>query len=66
MAFGVAGKQGQLADEVLDVVKNEREAAVELLEPLGLAERLLAQGFGKRARGLVPALRKRSKSSQSS
>ena len=34
--LGVAGDQGQLADEVLHVVEDEGEAAVEILEPLGV------------------------------
>ena len=34
-------------------MEDEREAAVELLESLGMAERLLAERLGERARGLV-------------
>ena len=32
--LGIAREQRQLADQILDVVKDEGEAAVELLEPL--------------------------------
>ena len=53
MPLGIAREQRQLADQVLDVVQDEGEAAVELLEPLRLGERLLAERLGKRARRLV-------------
>ena len=52
--LGIVRNQRQLADEVLDVMEDEGEAAVELLESLRLAERLVAESLGKRARRLVP------------
>ena len=54
VALGVAGKQRELADEVLHVVEDEGEAAIEFLEPLGVGQRFLAVRFGKRTRGLAP------------
>ena len=53
VALGVARKQRQLADQILDVMENEGEATVELLEPLGLAQCLLTERLGERACGLV-------------
>ena len=47
------GEQRQLADQILDVVQDEGEAAVEFLEPLGVGERLLALRLGERARRLA-------------
>ena len=46
--------QRQLADQVLDVVEDEGEAAVEFLEPLGVDQRLLAVRFGQARRRLAP------------
>ena len=40
--LGIAGEQRKLADEILHVVKDEGEAAVEFLESLRLAEGFLA------------------------
>ena len=45
VALGVAGEQRQLADQILDVVEDEGEAAVELLEPLRIGERFLAHAL---------------------
>src|SRR5690348_7287164 len=53
MALGVAGEQRELADKVLDIVEDEREAAVELLEALRIGQGLLSERLGKRARSLV-------------
>ena len=53
VALGIARDQRQLADQVLDVVEDEGEAAVEFLEPLRVGERLLAMRFGERARRLA-------------
>ena len=52
--LGIARDQRQLADEILDVVEDEGEAAVEFLEPLGVRQRLLAMRFGERAGRLAP------------
>ena len=52
MALGVAGDEGQLADQVLHVVKDEGETAVELLEPLRFGKRALPLRLGERARRL--------------
>ena len=52
MALGIAREQRQLADEILHVVKDEGEAAVEFLEPLRIGQRLLAVRLGERARRL--------------
>ena len=49
MPLGVAREQRQLADQILDVVQDEGEAAVEFLEPLGVRQRLLAMRFGEGA-----------------
>src|SRR6185369_16344211 len=49
MALRIARKQGQLADQVLDIVEDEGKAAVEFLEALSLAEGFLADRFRKRA-----------------
>ncbi len=54
MPLGVARDQRQLADEVLHVVQDEGEAAVEFLEPLGVGQRLLAVRLGQRAGRLAP------------
>ena len=51
--LGIARDQRQLADQVLDVVQDEGEAAVEFLEPLGVGQRLLAVRLGERARRLA-------------
>ena len=40
VALGIAREQRQLADEVLHVVQDEGEAAVEFLEPLGVRQAL--------------------------
>src|SRR6266496_4669612 len=53
VAFGIAREQRQLTDQILDVVEDESEAAVELLESLRVAKRLLAERFGERTRRLV-------------
>ena len=67
VALGVARDQRQLADEVLDVVEDEGEAAVELVEPLRLGQRGVRAILGQIARGLRARRRaSRSKSSQSS
>ena len=47
MPLGVAREQRQLADEILHVVEDEGEAAIELLEALRLGERLLALRLGQ-------------------
>ena len=52
--LGVARDQRQLADEVLDVVQDEREAAVELVEPRGVGERGMRAILGQIARRLPP------------
>ena len=52
MALGVAGDQAELAHQILDVVHDEGEAAVELVEALGVGERLLAARLGDIARRL--------------
>src|SRR3546814_1897638 len=43
---GVAGDQAKLAHQILDVVHDEGEAAVELLETLRFGKRLLPLRFG--------------------
>ena len=53
VTLGIAGEQRQLADQVLHVVQDEGEAAVELLEPAGVGKRFLAEHFGERARRLA-------------
>ena len=52
VALGVARDQAELADQILDVVHDEGEAAVELVEALGVGERLLAARLGDIAGGL--------------
>ena len=52
VALGVAGDEAQLADQILDVVHDEGEAAVELVEALRVGERLLAARLGEIARRL--------------
>src|SRR3546814_16394470 len=47
-----ARDEGELAHQILDVVEDEGEAAVELVEALGVGERLLAPRLGEIARGL--------------
>src|SRR3954454_133148 len=53
VTLGIAGEQRELADEILDIVKYEREATIEFFETLRVTERLLSQRLGKRTRGLV-------------
>ena len=53
VALGIAGEQRQLADQILDVVEDEGEAAVEFLEPLRVGKRFLAMRLGERARRLA-------------
>src|SRR3546814_14021484 len=43
---GVGGDQAKLAHQILDVVRDEGEAAVELLETLRFGKRLLPLRFG--------------------
>ena len=52
VALGVAGDEAELADQILDVVHDEGEAAVELVEALGVGERLLAARLGDIGGGL--------------
>ena len=52
VALGVARDQAELAHQILDVVHDEGEAAVELVEALGVGERLLAARLGDIGRGL--------------
>jgi len=52
VALGIARQQRQLADKILDVVEDEGEAAVEILEPLGIRQSFLSVGLGQRARRL--------------
>ena len=56
--FGVARRvvreQAQLAGQVLDVVHHEGDAAVEILEPRGFEQRLVAGLFGEIAGELAP------------
>ena len=52
VALGVARDQAQLAHQILDVVHDEGEAAVELVEALGVGERLLAARLGDIGGGL--------------
>ena len=54
VALGVAADQAQLADQILDVVENEGETAVEILEPLGVDQRVLAMRLGQVRRRLAP------------
>ena len=54
VALGIARDQGQLADEVLDVVQDESEAAVEFVEALGFREGFLRPRLGEVARDLAP------------
>ncbi len=53
MALGVARGQGQLAHQILDVVHDEGEAAVELVEALRIGQRLLRPRLGEVARHLA-------------
>ena len=52
VALGVAGDEAELAHQILDVVHDEGEAAVELVEALRVGERLLAARLGDVAGGL--------------
>ena len=52
MALGIAGDEAELAHQILDVVHDEGEAAVELVEALGVGERLLAARLGDIGGGL--------------
>ena len=52
VALGVAGDEAELADQILDVVHDEGEAAVELVEAARVAERLLPARLGEIARHL--------------
>ena len=52
VALGIARDQAELAHQILDVVHDEGEAAVELVEAVGVGERLLAARFGEIARRL--------------
>ena len=52
--LGVADDEAELADQILDVVHDEGEAAVEFVEPPGVGERLLAARLGEIARRLDP------------
>ena len=54
VTLGIARDERQLADEILDVVQDEGEAAVEFLEALGVRQRFLAMRFGQRACRLAP------------
>ena len=47
VALGIARDQAELADQILDVVHDEGEAAVELVEALGVGERLLARASAR-------------------
>ena len=47
VTLGIARDECQLAHQILDVVHDEGEAAVELVEARGIAECVLALGFGK-------------------
>ena len=52
VALGVAGDEAELAHQILDVVHDEGEAAVELVEALRVGERLLAARLGDIGGGL--------------
>ena len=52
MALGVARDEAELAHQILDVVHDEGEAAVELVEALRVGERLLAARLGDVGGGL--------------
>ena len=52
MALGIARDQAELAHQILDVVHDEGEAAVELVEALRVGERLLAARLGDIGSGL--------------
>ena len=54
MAFGIARDEAELAGEILDVVDDEREAAVELVEAPCLGQRGLPLRLGEMARDLPP------------
>ena len=56
----LASDQRQLTDQILDVVEDEGEAAVELVKALRLGRRLLAMCLGKTARRLPPGVFRRS------
>ena len=47
MALGVAGKQAELAGQILDVMHDKGDTAVEFIKPPGLDQRLLAGVFRK-------------------
>jgi len=49
MTLGIARHQRQLADELLDVMKDEGKAAIELVELARLVERDLCRAFGNLA-----------------
>ena len=57
VALGIARDQAELADQILDVVEDEGEAAVELVEALRLGERL--QAAAPRRYSSPPAGRRR-------
>ena len=52
--LGIAREQRQLADQILDVMRDEGEAAVELVEALGVVERLLPLRLADMGRRLAP------------
>ena len=52
MPLGIARHQAELGDQILDVVEDEGEAAVELVEAAGVGERLLAARLGDIGGGL--------------
>ena len=54
MTLGIVRQQRQLADQILDVMHDEGEAAVELVETLRVGQRLLALRLADMAGGLPP------------
>ena len=54
VALGIACQQTQLADQILDIVHDERHPAVELIETLRFGKRFLATGFRQIACDLTP------------
>ncbi len=53
MALGIAGEQGHLAHQISEIVQDEGEAATELLEALGLGERLAGSRLADQPRSLA-------------
>src|SRR3546814_13469386 len=53
VTLGIAREQRELARQILDVVHDEGEAAIEFVEPPRLGQGLLALRFGEIARRLL-------------